>query len=57
VEKPEFKEIRDLLVANIPLRRVGEMNDMKAVAVFLASEASQYITGHVLVVDGGILAK
>ncbi len=57
VEKPQFKEIHDLLIANIPMRRIGDMNDMKAVAVFLASEASAYITGHVLVVDGGTIAK
>lgn len=57
VEKPQFKEVHDLLIANIPMRRIGDMNDMKAVAVFLASEASAYITGHVLVVDGGTIAK
>lgn len=36
-----------------PLRRTGEGDDLKGVAVFLASEASKYVTGAILPVDGG----
>ncbi len=57
IEKPEFKAAHDAIVNSIPLRRVGDQDDMKAVAVFLASDASAYLTGHVLINDGGLLAK
>lgn len=57
IDKPEFKPVRDAIINEIPLRRVGEIDDMKDVAVFLASEAAQFITGHVMVVDGGQIAK
>jgi NAD(P)-dependent dehydrogenase (short-subunit alcohol dehydrogenase family) len=43
-------------LAKIPLNRLGSPEDIAGAAVFLASEAAAYITGHVLVVDGGWLA-
>ncbi|MBZ5533921.1 MAG: SDR family oxidoreductase [Acidobacteriia bacterium] len=44
---------KDYLLEHIPLRRFGTDYDLKGAAVLLASDASAYITGHVLVVDGG----
>jgi NAD(P)-dependent dehydrogenase (short-subunit alcohol dehydrogenase family) len=44
---------KDSLLEKIPLHRFGSEYDLKGAAVFLASAASAYVTGHVLVVDGG----
>ncbi len=57
IETPEFKDAYDDMINSIPLRRVGDIDDIKGVAVFLASDASAYMTGHILVNDGGYLAK
>jgi len=45
------------LAAHTPLGRLGQPTDLKGVAVFLSSHASDYITGQVIVVDGGISAS
>ncbi len=41
----------------IPLGRVGEPEELAGPAAFLASDDASYITGHILVVDGGLLAQ
>jgi NAD(P)-dependent dehydrogenase (short-subunit alcohol dehydrogenase family) len=40
-----------------PMRRFGRVEELVGAAVFLASDAASFVTGHVLVVDGGFLAS
>jgi dehydrogenase/reductase SDR family member 4 len=50
-EDPRRAEER---VSNTPLRRLGEPRDIGGIAVFLASDAAAFITGQVIVADGGV---
>ena len=50
---PRFKEITD----RIPAKRWGTAEDMKGPCVFLASDASDYLNGAIIPVDGGYLVK
>ena len=44
---------KEAFLKRIPLGRFGGREDLKGAAVFLASDAANFVTGHVLVVDGG----
>jgi len=46
-------EKRDALLARIPLGRVMEVDDLLGSILYLATDASAFVTGHVLVIDGG----
>ena len=50
----ENQEWVEYLIERIPLRRPGQPSDLDGAVVFLASDASQYVTGQTLLVDGGI---
>ena len=50
-------EWQTAMLANIPLRRFGELNDLVGASIFLCSDAARYITGVCLPVDGGTLAS
>jgi peroxisomal 2,4-dienoyl-CoA reductase len=47
-------EITDRMMASIPAGRFGAIDEIAAAAVFLRTAAARYITGHTLVVDGGM---
>ncbi len=49
-------KMKDWAIANTPLRRLGEVEELVGAAIFLASDAGKYVTGQVIRVDGGITA-
>ena len=53
VNNPEFTS---WLVGRTPSRRWGDVEDLVGAAVFLASDASNFVNGHILYVDGGVTA-
>jgi gluconate 5-dehydrogenase len=46
----------DFIVSRTPAAKWGDPNDLAGAVIFLASEASNFVNGHILYVDGGILA-
>jgi gluconate 5-dehydrogenase len=44
------------LAARTPMRRWGDVDELVGAAIFLASDASSFVNGHILYVDGGITA-
>ena len=63
IETPQTAPIRtpghpfnEFIIAKTPAARWGTTDDLQGPAVFLASQASNFVNGHILYVDGGILA-
>ncbi|MGH2914964.1 MAG: SDR family NAD(P)-dependent oxidoreductase [Solirubrobacteraceae bacterium] len=46
-------DVQAALAKDIPMHRIGQPDDIKALALFLASPASEYVTGQEIVIDGG----
>lgn len=64
IETPQTAPLRveghpfnDFIIGKTPAARWGTTDDLKGPSVFLASEASDFVNGHILYVDGGILAS
>lgn len=51
----DVQKMLESMVERIPMKRLGEPDDIGKVALFLASDMSSYMTGEQIVVDGGIL--
>jgi NAD(P)-dependent dehydrogenase (short-subunit alcohol dehydrogenase family) len=53
--RPMFEKegFREYVLGNIPLGRVGQPEDIIGAVIYLASEASNLVTGHILLIDGG----
>jgi len=55
--RPKDPNFRRRVEALIPLGRVGQPEELKGTALFLASKASDYLTGSVIVIDGGFISR
>lgn len=53
-KNPEFEE---KLITRVPLRRLGTAEEIAQAVIYLCSDAAAFITGHSLVMDGGIMAE
>ena len=51
------KAFSDWLIGRTPSRRWGELEDLVGAAIFLASDASNFVNGQIIYVDGGVTAS
>jgi NAD(P)-dependent dehydrogenase (short-subunit alcohol dehydrogenase family) len=56
MSRPLLEKFGEKMLSHIPMARFGQPDDIKGIAVFLASPAAAYMTGQVVVVDGGATA-
>lgn len=52
----EGHPFNDFIINRTPAQRWGDPNDLAGAAIFLSSKASDFINGHIIYVDGGLLA-
>jgi 3-oxoacyl-[acyl-carrier protein] reductase len=52
-----FEEIQEFRTSSIPVRRAGTAEELAAACVFLCSKPAAFITGQLLLVDGGLVAS
>jgi 2-dehydro-3-deoxy-D-gluconate 5-dehydrogenase len=55
--KPELKANFEFINSRIPMGVWGKPDDFRGVAVFMASDASAYMSGENIVIDGGFMAR
>ncbi|MBB3934256.1 SDR family NAD(P)-dependent oxidoreductase [Aureimonas phyllosphaerae] len=53
----ENEDWRERMLGRIPMNRFGDLDDLAGAALFLASDASRYMTGQCIAIDGGFLAS
>jgi NAD(P)-dependent dehydrogenase (short-subunit alcohol dehydrogenase family) len=57
VDRPNFDELEPGLAAHLPLRRIGEPEDIAGPAAFLLSDDAAWMTGQTIIVDGGFTVQ
>jgi gluconate 5-dehydrogenase len=50
----QLKQMKEMQIDMTPMRRTADLEEIKGLAIYLASDASSYVTGSVSVIDGGI---
>jgi NAD(P)-dependent dehydrogenase (short-subunit alcohol dehydrogenase family) len=55
MSEADVARLKDMMIANIPMHRMGESDDIAKAVLFLASEDASFITGANLFVDGGLI--
>jgi NAD(P)-dependent dehydrogenase (short-subunit alcohol dehydrogenase family) len=53
----EDKTLQDFVLSNTPLNRIAQPKDVASAVAYLAMDASSYITGETITVDGGFRAN
>ena len=52
-KRPDVTKLHPFWIERTPIGRLGEVEDLMGALVFLASDASAFMTGHNLIIDGG----